>query len=241
MHDPRHRSAPPARAPLEAPPGLRLRKKTSVRRTISDVATRLFVEHGYDRVTMAQIAAAADVSVKTIFNHFGSKEELFLDREGELEGAILMAIRTRPAGTGIAEALRALAADNRIPVPGEGWASLADPDLRQRFERFLATWHDTPALRGRSLLGGLRLADRLRDAIAAETGRPASDPAVGTFAGLLVAALQLRGEALASAVFAGLPAAQVERRVRAVADDVFPRIERACADLEALAAARRGA
>ena len=67
-----------------AQPGLRERKRLRTRREISDVATRLFVERGFERVTLAEIAEAADVSVKTIFNHFGSKEELFFDRVDEV-------------------------------------------------------------------------------------------------------------------------------------------------------------
>jgi len=47
-------------------------------------ATQLFAEHGFDTVTLAQIAEASDVSIKTIFNHFGSKEDLHFDRVEEL-------------------------------------------------------------------------------------------------------------------------------------------------------------
>src|SRR4051794_16478206 len=56
--------------------GLRERKKAATRQTISDTATRLFEQHGFEQVTLSEIATAADVAPKTIWNYFGSKEEL---------------------------------------------------------------------------------------------------------------------------------------------------------------------
>src|SRR5512145_2255383 len=85
--------------------GLRERKKAQTRRAISDAATRLFMEHGFDEVTLAEVGEAAGVSIKTIFNYFGSKEELFFDREGELRDAIVGAVAGRAPGRTITEAL----------------------------------------------------------------------------------------------------------------------------------------
>lgn len=64
---------------MSAPPGRRARKKLQTRQAISDVATALFMGRGFDAVTVAEIAAAADVAVQTVFNHFPAKEELFFD------------------------------------------------------------------------------------------------------------------------------------------------------------------
>lgn len=66
------------------PISLRERKKQEARTAISDAATRLFVERGFDNVTVAEIAEAANVSTMTVFNHFKRKEDLFFDREGQL-------------------------------------------------------------------------------------------------------------------------------------------------------------
>ncbi|MFY9782063.1 MAG: helix-turn-helix domain-containing protein [Acidimicrobiales bacterium] len=63
--------------------GLRERKKTLMRQLISDTATLLFLERGFDEVTISEIAAACDVSEKTIYNYFPTKESLLLDREEE--------------------------------------------------------------------------------------------------------------------------------------------------------------
>jgi AcrR family transcriptional regulator len=68
---------------MEAPTeGLRERKKRAARATIAATARRLFAERGFDAVTVAEVAAAADVSEKTVFNHFPTKEDLaFAGRE----------------------------------------------------------------------------------------------------------------------------------------------------------------
>jgi AcrR family transcriptional regulator len=61
--------------------GLRERKKTLMRQLISDTATVLFLERGFEDVKISEIAAACDVSEKTIYNYFPTKESLLLDRE----------------------------------------------------------------------------------------------------------------------------------------------------------------
>jgi AcrR family transcriptional regulator len=61
--------------------GLRERKKTLMRQLISDTATLLFLERGFDEVKISEIAAACDVSEKTVYNYFPTKESLLLDRE----------------------------------------------------------------------------------------------------------------------------------------------------------------
>ena len=68
-----------------APEGLRERKKRETRQHISDVATGLFLERGFDEVRVADVAAAAGVSEKTVYNYFETKEALLLDREEEME------------------------------------------------------------------------------------------------------------------------------------------------------------
>jgi AcrR family transcriptional regulator len=88
--------------------GLRARKKRVAREAIAATARRLFAERGFDSVTVAEIAAAADVSEKTVFNHFPTKEDLaFAGRE---EGIMRLVadIRERPPGTSVLEVFRAL-------------------------------------------------------------------------------------------------------------------------------------
>ncbi|MCU1603396.1 MAG: TetR family transcriptional regulator [Frankiales bacterium] len=71
-----------------APEGLRERKKRETRQQISDVATGLFLERGFDEVRVADIARAAGVSEKTVYNYFETKEALLLDREQHMEELI---------------------------------------------------------------------------------------------------------------------------------------------------------
>ena len=77
-------------------PGRRERKKQQTRQAISDVATGLFLERGFDAVTVAEVARAADVAVQTVFNHFPAKEDLFFDELGWWTGPA-RAIREAPA------------------------------------------------------------------------------------------------------------------------------------------------
>jgi AcrR family transcriptional regulator len=87
-------------------PGRRERKKAEVRQRISDAATALFQRHGFDQVSVSQIAEAADVARPTVFAHFPRKEDLFFDRYPEVAGQLTRAIAERPAGTSAVSALR---------------------------------------------------------------------------------------------------------------------------------------
>jgi AcrR family transcriptional regulator len=114
---------------MEAPPeGLRERKKRATREAIAATARRLFAERGFDEVTVAEIAVAADVAEKTVFNHFATKEDLVF-AGGETRLAQLQAaIAQRPAGTSVLDVFRANseamldavaagAGDDRLVVP----------------------------------------------------------------------------------------------------------------------------
>jgi AcrR family transcriptional regulator len=86
--------------------GRRERKKRQTRQVISDVATTLFLERGFDAVTVAEVARAADVAVQTVFNHFPAKEDLFFDEQGWWRGPA-RAIREAPADADPVDVLEA--------------------------------------------------------------------------------------------------------------------------------------
>lgn len=90
-------------------PDRRTRKRIAIRQSISDAATRLFFERGFDRVTVDEIAEAADVGRMTVFNHFARKEDMFFDQEQEARDVVLDALRTREPGLAPIQALRLLA------------------------------------------------------------------------------------------------------------------------------------
>src|SRR3954467_432077 len=131
--------------------GLRERKKHRTRREISDVATRLFQRDGFEAVTLAQIANAADVSVKTIFNYFGSKEDLYFDRAAEMRNSLVSTVRDRAAGTSVLDALHVLMRDHAMPFRESGWAWLESPRALREVRRFIAVQDRSPALAARRL------------------------------------------------------------------------------------------
>ncbi|MEV7013519.1 TetR family transcriptional regulator [Streptosporangium sp. NPDC051022] len=86
--------------------GLRARKKERTHQAISDAAISLFLTHGFDRVSVADIAAAAEVSKPTLFRYFPSKEDLVLHRIADHQGEWARVVRGRAPGEPPLTALR---------------------------------------------------------------------------------------------------------------------------------------
>jgi AcrR family transcriptional regulator len=87
----------------------RSRNRLATRKSISDAATRLFTERGFDHVTVDEIAEAADVGRMTVFNHFPRKEDMFFDRDEEIRETLRETVRQRDPRVSPIEALRLLA------------------------------------------------------------------------------------------------------------------------------------
>ncbi|MDN3059866.1 TetR family transcriptional regulator [Streptomyces sp. SRF1] len=90
----------------ESRPGLRERKKQRTRDAISDAAIALFVERGFNEVSVARIAEAAEVSKRTLFAYFPTKEDLVVHRMADHETESARVVRARPAHTAPLDALR---------------------------------------------------------------------------------------------------------------------------------------
>lgn len=220
-------------APPPPPPaGLREAKKARTRQAISDVATALFVERGFEAVTVAEIAAAADVSVKTVFNYFPAKEDLFFDRAAELERALAAAITERAPGVTVSASLRELFAANRAPFPGLGWRDLRDPRRYEQVRAFLLTEERSPSLRARRLVLSHDWARELAPLVAREFGLRPDASAARAYAAMLMAIASLRARELSAAMLERRSPAVVERRVRAVVAEGFGRLELAFADVD---------
>src|SRR4051794_27529383 len=86
-------------------PGLRQRKKAKTRQRIAETARDLFVERGFEAVTVSEIADAADVSQKTVFNYFPTKEDIFYWQFQTLAGEMLDAIPTPEPGAALPQGL----------------------------------------------------------------------------------------------------------------------------------------
>jgi AcrR family transcriptional regulator len=122
--------------------GLRELKKRATRQRISDVATEMFLARGFESVAVTEVATAAGVSEKTVYNYFPTKESLVLDQlEGQVE-RLIGAVRSRPkAVTPTAALVAALKEDS-----SRFYGMLAAEQL-PRMEEFSAMVRGTPALR----------------------------------------------------------------------------------------------
>ncbi|WP_138734115.1 TetR family transcriptional regulator [Modestobacter excelsi] len=86
--------------------GRRERRKAQTRAAVRETAQRLFAERGFDAVTIADVAAAADVAVQTVFNHFETKEALFFAGRTPWVELSVAAVTGRAPGTDPVTALR---------------------------------------------------------------------------------------------------------------------------------------
>ncbi|WP_308042166.1 TetR/AcrR family transcriptional regulator [Streptomyces sp. 8L] len=84
---------------MDGKPGLRERKKQRTHAAISDAAIALFLEHGFNQVSVAQVAEAAEVSKRTLFAYFPTKEDLVVHRLADHETELARVVRARPPGT----------------------------------------------------------------------------------------------------------------------------------------------
>jgi AcrR family transcriptional regulator len=87
--------------------GRRERKKAATRASIVQAAHELFLERGFDAVSVREIADRADVSPTTVFTHFPQKEALAFGDEDERHAQLVAAVTGRPPGTSISAALKA--------------------------------------------------------------------------------------------------------------------------------------
>jgi len=197
-------------------PGLRERKKAKTRLAISDIATKMFIERGFDQVTVMEVAAAADVSVATIFNYFETKEDLFFDREGTVIEALRRGITERKAGETISSVLhrQALSAID---------AGL--PQLMAHGASFLRTIEGSSALRARMRLGFEKTEAALAETIAEQTAAVAGDPTPQIAAAMLVSIQRMLLESAFAAVLRGDAVAPTKRKLRQACDRAFALLE----------------
>jgi AcrR family transcriptional regulator len=148
------------------------------RAKILEVANRLFLERGYDTVTVAEVARQAGVSSVTVFNHFPRKEDLFLDRAADAVEILRTAVRDRAPGVDVLASLREAAVrlfEDRHPLSG----------VNDRSIPFFRTVGGSPALIARAR----EIAADLQRILTEELDRDADFPGDGA----LLAALFIAG------------------------------------------------
>ncbi|GAA4117463.1 TetR/AcrR family transcriptional regulator [Streptomyces sp. NPDC048491] len=202
---------------MTAGEGLRERKKRETGMRIWRTALDLFTERGFDHVSVAEIAAAADVSKMTVFNYFGTKEDLVTAPMMNHVGDVVRAVRERAAGESAVDAVRRQFLEMvEVRDPSIG----LNDDPRSLQARQLI--QNTPVLLQRASLAFSQAQGELAELLAAEGG----DPMLAA-----VAAAQLTGarNALINEHHRRILAGE---SAQGVADDAAERTERAFAQVE---------
>ena len=179
------------------------------RARIREVANRLFIERGYDSVTVAEVARAVGVSSVTVFNHFPRKEDLFLDRTEDAIELLRSAVRERDPETDVLSALRDQGFrlfDSRHPLSG----------VDERSAPFFRTVAESPALVARAREIAAELQGILADELAQDVSFTGDGP---LFAALFLAGYSSVLVETARRVIAG-------ESITAVTDDHRVRLER---------------
>ncbi|MEV7778842.1 TetR family transcriptional regulator [Kitasatospora sp. NPDC088351] len=145
---------------MDEPTGLRARKKARTRDAIADAAISLFLERGFDRVSVSDIAAAVEISKPTLFRYFPTKEDLVLHRFADHQGEAARVVRDRRSGIEPVPALHRhfrAGLDRFDPVTG-----LNDHPEVVAFHRLVFTM---PSLAGRLMRYQLEDEEALADAL----------------------------------------------------------------------------
>jgi AcrR family transcriptional regulator len=161
------------------------RRRTETRNRIADTALALFTERGYDAVTIAEIAEAADVAKQTVVNHFPAKEDLLLAWHRPVEADLIDVIDQLPLSTSLPEYLREelpamFAHLPETPADGGDPRTAADPRLAGVGALVMSSPGLQDALRRRGARYQEDLAAILSDRVPAELG-PVAARAVAAF------------------------------------------------------------
>src|ERR687888_2586853 len=200
---------------MSAELGLRERKKQQTRQAIVETAHRLFAERGFDGVTVAQVARAADVSEGTVFNYFPTKEDLFYSGMESFEAALIEAVRNRPPGQSVLAAFR-----DYVLEQSDGVA-----DRAPAIEKAARLVDASPALQARERALVAEYTVTLAELLAAETGADPDDPEPRVVAVALMGAQRELVAQTRASVVAGLSGPALVRRVRAQGARAFDRLQ----------------
>jgi AcrR family transcriptional regulator len=202
--------------------GLRQRKKQQTRQAIAETAHRLFAERGFDAVTVAEVARAADISEGTVFNYFPTKEELFYSGMEAFEAELVEAVRTRAPGESVLTAFRRFVLERS--------ARLADEEVADVIATAARIVTASPALRAREREIVAQYTDSLAALIAEETGAGADDVEPAAVATALMGVQRALVARVWASVLAGRRGPKLAADVRAQGKRAFTRLERGLGD-----------
>ena len=163
-------------------PGLRERKKQRTRETIARAAHQLFAERGYHATTLPDIAEAADVSTRTIFAYFPSKEDILFSDFPLMKEALGQALAERPEGEDALETVRAFILTS---------VGAEKSELDEQLGRCV---HDDETLRSHLRARLAQLEELIAPAIAKDLGAPEDDLRPQLVAASLTAAFNVLSE-----------------------------------------------
>jgi AcrR family transcriptional regulator len=166
--------------------GLRERKKRLMRQLISDTATTMFLDRGFEEMRVAEVAAACDVSEKTVYNYFPTKESLILDREEGMAADIRQALGPDGAPMSPVDAVLGLLTRDVTEFSGYRDSDRDQPPDINLVHRFMDLLEQTPSLRAahRDMMD--RLVEVAARAMAARAGVDPDDPEPQIAAGALL-------------------------------------------------------
>jgi AcrR family transcriptional regulator len=199
------------------PPGLRERKKGRTRELIAHTALRLFIERGFDDVTVTEIAEAAEVDAKTVYNHFPSKPELLYQRLETFENGLLTAVRERKPGESILSAFTGYA----LATQG----LLGDPAASEQLKQISRVISDSPALLAHEQQVFARFTASLAALIAEETDSSVTDIQPWVVANTLMGFHRSLVAYVRRETLAGTPNAKLARDLRAQAKSAVATLE----------------
>lgn len=171
----------------DRPIGRRERKKAATRKAISDAATALFFERGFDAVSIREVAEQADVSPTTVLAHFPQKEALVFDEDDEQRAELVAVVTDRPAGVSLAQAFHEHLREDLLAN------QVGHADFDDHVRRFWQLVESTPALGEYRQRMWLRHEDAIAAAIAAERGFAEPDDGSRVFARFVLQLALLAG------------------------------------------------
>jgi AcrR family transcriptional regulator len=213
---------------MNAQPGLRERKKQRTREAIAAAARRLFAERGFDGVTVDDVAWEAEVSRKTVFNYFPTKEDLFYSGLELYQEQLLAAIRERDPGETI------LGAFARFVTASRGLLASEEPGAAERLRETNRLIAESPALQAREQQIYAGYTDALAALIAEETRARPDDVGPRVAANAMIGLHQALVDYVRRQVLAGeTDRRRIQRGVRAQAKEAEALLERGVGELGA--------